>query len=71
MLGQTRYIEAAGQYVCGLYCKNRFKAGYYIDGYRLDKIQDVKMASVSEHRRWQESCEPLEAIHYSHEKKKQ
>lgn len=47
MLGQTRYIEAVGQYICGLYCKKRFKAGYYIDGYRLDKIQGVKMASVS------------------------
>lgn len=48
MLGQTGSIEAVGQYVCGSYCKNQFKAGYYIDGYRLDKIQDVNTASISD-----------------------
>ncbi len=48
MLGQTGCIEAVWQYICGSYCKNRFEAGYYIDGYRLNKIQDVNTALMSD-----------------------
>lgn len=48
MLGQTGSIEAVWQYICGSYCKNRFKASYYIDGYRLDEIQDVNKALMSD-----------------------